>query len=212
MSDTNIKVLTPATTFDLLTLDEYKLASNISPNDNSQDARIAQLITRFSDVVAVSCNRVFGRETVQETWRDLESRRVYLSHWPAKREDITAIECPRGTLITDDGWEFEEWSGKVELFSSQTEPIVVTYTGGYNLPDDAPPALKQATELLIREGQAMAARMETSGIRSISHKEARVMFFDPMAASRGKAPGGAGGSPAMIAAHNLLMRYTRFPC
>ena len=42
-----------------------------------------------------------------------------------------------------------------DLFATQSEPIVVTYTGGYTLPDKAPPALKQATEIMVLEGRAL---------------------------------------------------------
>src|SRR4029077_13003337 len=73
-------------------------------------------------------------------------------------------------------------SGKILLTGGQSEPIVVSYTGGYDLPDEAPPALKSACELLIREARTYASRQAVSGIRSLAHKESRVQYFDANAA------------------------------
>lgn len=211
MADVIIKIIEPADTFDLLSLDEFKLMAGIAENDTSQDEEIAAQITRFSDVVATMCARVFAKEELSETWRNLNGgKRLYLSHWPVKADDIISIESPRGTPIAPDAWEIEEESGKIELFGVQsaTEPIVVTYTGGFDLPDEAPPALKQATELLMREYRALSARLGLGGIRSISHKEARVMYFDPLAAQSKTA--GLGPQPQSPTAL-LLARYMRFP-
>src|SRR5262249_44966239 len=98
------------------------------------------------------------------------------------------------------------------LFESRAEPIVVTYTGGYDLPDEAPPALKQALELMIREEQAYTGRLSMSGIRSISHKEARVMFYDPFSGSGQKAVSGGMNVALSPAASALLSHYTRLEC
>jgi hypothetical protein len=59
---------------------------------------------------------------------------------------------------------------------------VITYSGGYKLPEESPPALQAAIEILIRAARALARMQATAGVRSISHREARVMFFDPNAA------------------------------
>jgi hypothetical protein len=206
MADLIVKVLTPATTYDLMSLAEMKEVLNIPSTDTSSDAELAVQITRFSDVISVTCNRVFAQETVAETWRGISSNRVFLTHFPALESDIQTVECPRGSVIDPSTWEFEEKSGKLELYASMSDPIVVTYTGGYLLPDGAPPALKQAMELMILEYRAMVARLEAGGVRSISHKEARVMFFDPLA-MLAKGQGLGWGT-----ANALLMHFTRLEC
>ena len=212
MVDTIIKIIEPADSFDLLSLDEFKLMAGIAESDTSQDQEIAEQITRFSDIVQTMIPRVLAREKLSETWRGLNGgRRLYLSHWPVKTEDVESIESPRGTPVGTDAWEIEEESGKIEFYglaSPPLEPIVVIYTGGFELPDDAPPALKQATELLMREYRALSGRLGLGGIRSISHKEARVMYFDPLA-SQAKQKG-LGPEPNSPLAY-LLARYTRFP-
>jgi hypothetical protein len=60
--------------------------------------------------------------------------------------------------------------------------------------------------LMIREGQALAQRMLNSGVRSISHRESRVMFFDPLALLTKT----QGLGFATSAANSLLMHYVRF--
>ena len=206
MADIIIKVLTAADTFDLLSLDELKAMMGIPPGETTSDAQLETLISRYSDVISTLCNRVFAREEVRETWRCLGSRRLFLSHWPAAESDIESVESPRGTILDPSTYEFEEKSGKLELFATRDEPIVVTYWGGYELPDEAPPALKQALELLIREEQAYLARLGVSGVRSISHKESRVMFYDPFASAL---KGGAMATVMSPTTSALLSHYIR---
>jgi Phage gp6-like head-tail connector protein len=218
--DSIIKIITPATSYDFMTLEEIKDALGIADTDTSQDAELQKQITMMSDIIAVQCNRSnldghsFGKEKVQETWRELDSRRVYLSHWPVKADDIESVECPRGSTpslgypTNDPGWELEEQSGKLSLFAGQSEPISVIYTGGYDLPDEAPPALKASCEILIRSWRIWNQRQLTSGIRSISHKDARVMFFDPnvLMKQTGSTPLATAGQTVK----DLLYHYMRF--
>jgi hypothetical protein len=207
MADSIIKILTKATTFDLMTLDELKLKLGIS--DTSQDDVLSNMITEYSDVISARTNRVFGREKVLETWRCLGSRRVYLSHWPVTEGDIERVECPRGSTVSTVDYELEEQSGKLSLFVDVQQPVAVTYTGGFDLPDDAPPALQAALELLIRAARAQAQQQATSGVRSISHKDARVMFFDPNQALRATS-GGTALTATGQSVESLLYHYTRF--
>jgi len=204
--DTIVNILQKAPTYDLLSLAEMKVALNISDLDTSQDALIATQITQMSDIIQTLCHRVFAREEVIETIRELDSRRVYLSHWPTYPDDIETVECPRGTPYDPLGWELEVDSGKLELFNGQDEPITVKYWGGFVLPDEAPPALKAACEILVRTYRIWNQRQVTSGIRSISHKDARVMFFDPntlLAKTMGK----GAELPSSVTA--LLSQFTR---
>jgi hypothetical protein len=212
MADRVVNVLVPSETYDLLSLDELKLSMQIDPDDTSQDATLAQYITRYSDVVATTCNRVFAYETVAEIWRCTNidyingMKRLFVSHYPIDPEATMTLESPTGTPLDPSIYVIEAKSGKVELLQTWAEPITFTYSGGYDLPDDCPPALKQATELMIREGQALAQRFLNSGIRSLSHKDSRVQFFDPLALLT-KAQG---LGFATTAANALLMHYVRF--
>jgi hypothetical protein len=214
MADITIKVLVEATTIDLLTLAELKTMLGISTTDTSEDAQLAMWITQFSDMVATMCNRVFAKEKVEETWRgdlppyDTQNGRVFLTHYPVADTDIESVSAPDGTPIDSSGYEIENRAGKLQFFNtSWSEPIRITYSGGYDLPAEAPPALKHAVVMLIREERIRTMQAQTAGIRQISHKEARVSFFDPNAVllrSIGMK------SPTLQAVESLLAHYMRF--
>jgi len=212
MADIILKTLTASPTQDLMTVEELKVKLGIPAGNIAGDEALAALITTYSDVIATLCNRVFGRERMQETWRGLDSsNRVFLSHYPIKVEtDVESVYCPRGsTVINPVGYEIELKSGKVELYQSQMEPIVITYTGGYKLPEEAPPALKECLAIMVRDARASEQLASVAGVRSLSHKESRVVYFDPNAtASRGggSATGGMGLTGTINA---LLMHYVR---
>src|SRR5262249_45338229 len=106
-------------------------------------------------------------------------------------------------------YELENRSGKMQFFQKWAAPIKVTYTGGYDLPAQTPPALKQALALLIGAARITQQRELTSGIRSISHRETRVQFFDVNAAM---AKMGGSGPLAMAGdtVKALLYHYIRF--
>lgn len=215
MADRVHKIITPAETIDLLTIDELKLMYGILPADTSQDELLAMLITNYSDVLAAYCNRTFAYEELSEVWRCVDydhtnaMTRLFLSHYPIDPDYTIVLENPTGSVVMDPStYEIELKSGKIELLSGSTEPIKVTYAGGYDLPEEAPPALKQAAALMIREGQAMMQRLSVSGIRSISHKESRVQYYDTQA-MLAKAASGAGSAIGSTAVSNLLMHYVR---
>ena len=210
MADRIIKILTPATEFDFLTLDECKTLLGIATTTPEEDAQLQMMISVQSAIIAEYCNRTFAYEEVQETWRSdltISANRIFLSHWPVKQADLTIVAAPRGTVLDPaSDYELEEISGKVEMITGMSEPIDVTYSGGYKLPDDAPLALKQAAIMLIRQERMMMLQAQTAGIRSISHRDARVMFFDPntlLAKTMGK------GAQMPQTVQTLLSQFTR---
>jgi hypothetical protein len=215
MADRVNNIITPADSYDLISLDELKVMFGILPTDTSQDALLSGLITSYSDVIATLCNRVFAYEELTEIWRCVNydqtnaMTRLFMSHYPIDENYAIEIESAMGSTPLDPSTYQIEWkSGKIELLATNTEPIRVKYAGGYKLPDDAPPALKQAVILMIREGQALMQRLAVSGIRSVAHKESRVQYYDTSALM---AKLGAGGYSqlGMTAATSLLMHYVR---
>lgn len=220
MADITVKILTPATATDLLTLDEAKLWLGINMADTSQDAILQSMITVFSEEIAELLNRqptvTIGYEEVQETWRDTMNGRLFLTHWPVKAADVLSVSVGSGgDLVPVDGYELAEDSGKLSNISlggaisaSWNHPVVVHYSGGYNLPDEAPKPLKHAVVMLIREERIRMIQSQTAGIRQISHKESRVSYFDPNALLL-RAVGMK--SPTLQAVENILAHYIRFP-
>jgi hypothetical protein len=212
MADRKVKILTPATSTDFVTLAEAKTMLGIVTSTPDQDAQLAMMISWCSAVVMRICNRddaiaSMAYETLTEDWRELGSNRVYLSHWPVKESDIQSVAV-NGVTLDPSSYDLEQGSGKLSNYSGwQDEPITVTYSGGYQLPDEAPLALKQATVIFIVEARMRARQSQVGGVRQISHKEARVSFFDPNAALARLAPGGGIAQPQ---AYNLLYHYIRF--
>jgi len=173
-------ILAPATNFDLVTIEEAKLMTGMSLTDTSEDAQMKLFINIASASIASRIhNRVFAKEKVREKWRDLGTRRVFLSHWPVKKADIESVESPEGTVLDPSAYEVEELAGKVSNFNGWVEPVVFTYTGGYVLPQDAPDALKNAAALVILQEKTRAMTAQVGAIRMLSHKDSRVMYHDP---------------------------------
>jgi uncharacterized phiE125 gp8 family phage protein len=221
MADITIKVLTPAASTDLLTLDEAKMWLGINSADTSQDELLQLMITTYSEEIAERLNRhptvTIGYEEVNETWRDTQNGRLFLSHWPVKAADILSVSIGSGAdpVLVDVGYELEEASGKLSNISiggamsaSWNHPVVVHYWGGYNLPDETPKPLKHAVIMLIREEKIRMMQAQTAGIRQVSHKEARVSFFDPNAILLRSV---GAKSPTLQAIESILTHYMRFP-
>jgi hypothetical protein len=234
MADRIVTVLTKATDWDLLTLDEAKLLMGLSLVDTSGDAQLELFTDINSATIARLCNRTFAREEVREEWRELGSQlrypgyyfpdppigyysgvatsdahRLFLSHWPVHPEDIEAVESPAGNVLDPSTYEIEEDSGKLETFNGVfQEPVVVTYWGGYRLPEETPPPLKQACALLNVQSKLLSSLGLLAGMRLLSHKSARVAFHDPLKLL--EAAMGGKGSATSLAVMNLLNHYSRF--
>jgi hypothetical protein len=212
MADIWVKVLEPADSYALLTLEELKTILGITASDTSEDEQLEMWIEHYSDVIATMCNRVFAKEKVAETWRgDLmpfDSPRLFLTHYPVKDEDIESVESPQGSMIAVPNFEVENASGKMRIAGSWSEPITVVYTGGYDLPEEAPPALKTAAGMLIQAARSEKVQTAMSGIKSIGHRESRVQFME------GNSGGSSGNSGALKTAtaivEALLYKYMRF--
>ena len=213
MADRVIDIITPATTIDLMTLDELKIMFGIPVTDTTQDELLTTYITQYSDAIATYCNRTFAYEELTEVWRCVDydqtnaMKRMFMSHYPLDKTFAISVESPAGTVLDPATYTIEWKSGKIELLGTNDEPLKVTYAGGYHLPDEAPPALKQAMSLMIRETQAAMQRYGVSGVRSVSHKDSRVMYYDALAQPLRHS--GLGATAGLDAANNLLAHYVR---
>lgn len=206
MADVTVNVLTPATAFTLMTLAELKTALGIATNDPTTDAQWQWMLDVNSATISELCNRVFAKEEVEETWRDVQNgQRIFLTHYPVVPTDIESVTTGGISRIALD-YELEQASGKLQIFTNFIEPVVVTYTGGFVLPGEAPLPLKQALTLMAANWKAQLAMIQVTGVRMIAHKEARVMFHTPT----NLAPGAGGHHPGIPpAVDSILMQYTR---
>jgi hypothetical protein len=209
MADVTIKVLEPADEdASFLTLAEAKRMLGIPGGGDPQaDQTLEMQLVNATWTIMRLCNRMFAREKVIETWRDFQQPKVFLTHYPVAEDDIEGIEAG-GQPVALAGFELEEHSGKLWAPRGFREPLRVTYSGGYELPDEAPKPLKQATVELVRNWRSSATREAVEGIRMIAHKESRVLYFDPsQQQAKAAAPGALGSGVKTV--DDLLMRYVR---
>lgn len=211
---TTSRIITPAEDISLLTLYEARLALNLTSSNEMLDDQIELMIKWASAEIATLCNRTFARETLVETVSEIggdSSGKLYLSHWPVV--EIAGISEDGGAdLVEDDDYVVDTGSGVItRLGTPWTEAIEVEYTGGYNLPFEAPVALQQAALLMTREAYYATVRGDAT-VRMVSHKDSRIIYFDPNAKSAAAAGGGGGmgGSPARRAVGDLLKHFIRF--
>ena len=207
-------VIEPALDISLVTLYEVKTALGLgTSNDQALDDQLELFIKWASAEVAIMCNRVFAKETVEETYLELDgngSERIFLSHYP-----VIEIE----SIIDSDGAELEEdvdynldmRSGKLtRLGGVWTAPVSITYTGGYELPNDSPIALQRACTLMAKESYTASSPSGGAAVRMVAHKESRIMYYDPNKSTTSSSSSSGGGSPAMRAASDLLKHFTRY--
>ena len=215
-----VNVLTPANSVGLISLDDAKLLLDIASGDTSQDAKLQMLIDQNSMVLATMANRdTFAREKVEEWWRCVApvccpdgTCEVYLTRYPVKLADIESVSTG-GALVDPADYLLEENTGQLILPGGCSSEIVVVYSGGYSLPDEAPLPLQQALQLMVRKFKTEEAQAATggSGIRLLAHKDSRIMYFSPrdMAGGGATSGGGATVSGSDAAINRLILKYTR---
>jgi hypothetical protein len=206
MADVTVKIITPAEEHALITIDELKTALGVTTSTPATDAQWSWLIDINSAAIVGLLNRSLAYEEVQETWRGVQNgERVYLSHFPVKADDIESVTTAGNVMLA---YELEEDSGKLQIFTGYQEDVVVTYSGGYNLPDEAPMDLKQCIVLMAATWKAQLAMVQVTGVRMISHKESRVMFHTPTNTASAPGSGSSAGVPSAVEA--ILEGYTRY--
>jgi len=213
-----VTIIEAAKDISLITLRDAKLGMNLfSTSSQSTDDQLEMMIRWSSDTIATMCNRVFAKEKVSEQLVEFntECPRLPLSHFPIRTGNgISPVVTENGVLLNEgDDYIVDPSGGVLTKTGGGTwlVPTIVEYTGGYDLPFESPPALQQAAILLTREGYNAAIRGDQS-VRMISHKSARVIYFDPNAAAAKASAGASGsqGTAAMRSAQALLQKFTRY--
>jgi len=219
MPEVDIDVITPAATHDLISLADLKTMLDIPASDVSNDAQLQMLISQNSEAIAMECNRVFGKEEVEELWQCVAieccpdgASKIWLSHYPVDTDKPITVESPPGTLLDPSEYRIEKWSGKLTIKAGTSSDILVHYTGGFDLPDEAPGPLQQVAGLMVRSFRTEAAAASTSGsgVRMLAHKDSRVIYFSPKDMAAGGTTTTTGPSVQTTAIKNLLSKYTRY--
>lgn len=147
-----LTVTTPATKFNLIDVSEAR--SMLGLVDQSEDDTLQGFINRASDVIARHCRRVFARETVAETIR-LEHHidDLILTRYPVV--EVASIS-ETGTVLAGSDYEVNKEGGTITRLHNDrpawwwSRKIEVTYIAGFDLPAEAPHALKQAALQLVK--------------------------------------------------------------
>lgn len=161
---------------DLTTVDDYKTEHDIT--DNADDENIIARITRASNVIAGKCGRTLTLRHVVETFvlsgEDYgASIGLQLSQYPVS--EIESVEVD-GSTLTADQYEVSTASGLLyRKWCGWGCRIVVTYSGGYDLPEGAPLALVEACMRLVSSIADQTA--EDGDVREVSDGDSRVVYF-----------------------------------
>jgi hypothetical protein len=168
-----LTVITPADSQDLTILSTVK--AELGLTDNSQDAAIETWIDQASGIVSSYCNRVFGRETVTETFRtgryELHDRcnihSVVLTRSPVTTITSLVLTSPSDeavTLVQDTDFELDPPTGVLYRIKNDREStwkfrkLVVTYTAGYELLGTLPVNVERACITMVKLLRANATR------------------------------------------------------
>lgn len=164
---------------DLISLADLKAELGI--DDDSEDVVLTARISRWSRMFAEYCGRSFafaeGEETF--TFETGETGRpgqpLVLSLYPVV--DVVSVTV-NGSAVD---YDVDTESGLLYLQSGYwSGTVVVTYSGGYLLPDGAPAGLVEAIIAQIRETR----ETRDTAIQTVTHGDTRVSYFNT-AASEG---------------------------
>ena len=183
---------------DLIGLEDLKLELDIT--DDDQDTVFQARITRQSKLIAEACNRVFALTFAVETFtfefgERMEARQgLNLSFYPIAEIDSVTED---GVAITD--YDFDPETGRLwrtgpvgsawwcgwpgQCFGGKN--VVVTYSGGYELPDNAPASLQAACIQAVSDTSVWAASGLNQAVQRVAHGDSDVRYFEPSAVQTG---------------------------
>jgi hypothetical protein len=175
--------------YDLTTVE--KVMADL-PSTTETPENIAADITENSRIIAELCGRIFALQTVIETFRfrygnDACRDRLNLSRYPVTHFASLTLN---DQVIDPQYYEIDFNAGVLYwLYGFWTLPsywsiypgagkMLATYSGGYNLPDEAPAALARACIESIRDDRMIAMRSVHAGLQDVWSGDNRVRYFD----------------------------------
>ena len=174
---------------ELISLADLKFALGIA--DDSEDAQLQAAITMQSRIIAEYCDRRFGRAEAIETFtfdrgeNMLPRQALVLTLYPVT--EILEVSTA-GSASAD--YEFDPKSGRLWWPSSYWSgygggywpgSVAITYSGGFDLPEEAPARLQQAVIRAVNENRSSGTRDPT--IREVQHGDTRIAYFTPQMTS-----------------------------
>src|SRR5262245_10923941 len=161
---------------DLISLDDLKLALGITGTE--EDAALQAQITMQSRLIAEYCNRRLGRAEALETFtfdpgETMPTRQALtLSIYPVA--EIIEVSSAGATAAD---YDFDPASGRLWPGVYWPDTVAVWYSGGYDLPEEAPARLQQAIIQAVNDGRTTGSR--DPGIREVQHGDSRISYFTP---------------------------------
>jgi hypothetical protein len=159
---------------DLVSLDDLKFALGIT--GTSEDAQLQAAITFQSRIIAEYCDRRFGRAEALETFTFdryetfLARQALTLTLYPVV--EIFEVSTAGATAA---GYDFDPATGRLWTEGGWAGTVAVTYSGGYDLPEEAPARLAKAVIETITETLATGGR--DPAIREVQHADTRISYF-----------------------------------
>jgi hypothetical protein len=159
---------------DLISLADLKFALGIT--DNSEDAQLQAAITFQSRIVSEYCDRRFGRAEALETFRfdpgEVMPTRQALTLTLYPVVEIFEVSTAGATAAD---YDFDPATGRLWTEGGWAGTVAVTYSGGYDLPEEAPARLAKAVIEAVFEARAMGGR--DPSIRSVAHGDTNISYF-----------------------------------
>lgn len=159
---------------DLISLDDLKLALGIT--DDSEDAALQAMITFQSRIIAEYCHRRFGRAEALETFTfdrgEVMPARLALTLSLYPVAEVIEVSSAGATAAD---YQFDPASGRIWIDGGWNGTVAIVYSGGYDLPEEAPARLQKALIETVREGRTSGTR--DPSIREVQHGDTRISYF-----------------------------------
>jgi len=159
---------------DLISLDDLKLALGITGTD--EDAQLQAMITFQSRIIAEYCDRRFGQAEVVETFTfdrgEVMPNRLSLTLSLYPVVEIFEVSTAGATAAD---YEFDPATGRLWSADCWNGTVSVVYSGGYDLPEQAPARLQKALIEAVQEGRTSGSR--DPSIREVQHGDTRISYF-----------------------------------
>lgn len=161
---------------DLVSLADLKAVLGITGTE--EDEALQASITFQSRIIAEYCDRRFGRAEAIETFT-FDQYETSLA-----RQALVMKLYPVLEILSVDGavadYTFDPDSGRL-WGGPWSGTVAVTYSGGYDLPEEAPARLTRAVIDAVNESRQSGTRDPT--IREVQHGDTRVAYYTPTLSS-----------------------------
>ncbi len=191
--------------YDLTTVGAVNAALGLESN-TSDDAITAEQITHASRMIAALCDRNFALMDVSENFRVQWGEPVhalYLRQYPV--EQVVSI-TQDGSEADSTMYELDDEAGLLWMKCGRwCGPVIAEYSGGYNLPDEAPALLAQACIEMVGGQRLLSATAAVDpNLREVQHGDTRVVY---QLVGMGGSTTSSGSIPKSVS--DLIYRYVR---